>query len=822
MSYQVLARKWRPAKFAELVGQEHVKSALINGLTNQRLHHAYLFTGTRGVGKTSIARIFAKSLNCETGVTAEPCGLCGTCIDVDAGRFVDLIEIDAASRTKVGDTREILDNVQYAPTRGRYKIYLIDEVHMLSRHSFNALLKTLEEPPEHVKFLLATTDPQKLPVTILSRCLQFNLQALDASQIEQQLVGILGAENISFEPAAVTLLAKYAHGSMRDGLSLTDQAIAQSGSNLTLNVVQDMLGTVDVAWSQNILTAILSGDGERVVDVFERLQKQRPDFVKVLDDMLTICHQVSMAQVLPSAAKLSLENEGFVTKVAERIPATQIQIYYQLLLQGKKDLPYAPDVVRGFEMICLRLLAFKPVAASEISASSEQDASLKKNFETLASELDEVAASLDEVETRSNTQAVTEVLPLTAEQTSPNARIEARLETATDLEDDASQTQTAQFAVTPHSAGIQQLAPETDTTTAFAEQLESDQADNQSNETLPDAVLATVTATAVDDQSAETSKRTDDAHTNAEQQPGTQKEADTADNSVGNPHQTEVANAAVTNEYDDYQWMTEQGDSDEEALLSQQAFYQDMAESQGYQASPIPPLDISGDESAASVHAVSTIELPPENPALLSDSELDNPVMAILANRGLSTDLSELPQRELVGNNQNNPDSPNPDAKEETNPEQSEQKLVASEPEPLPELKPIEHEEVKFAHEVDEWARLIEMSGLMGLGRQLARNGEVVIDGNNIELIVKKEFAHLVNEKSEAELVEVVSKLAPGSNFVINKSDFTQAAPADIQNNINMNRQERAEQSIAEDVFVQTLVNEFGGKVLPGTIAPVS
>lgn len=270
MSYQVLAIKWRPAKFADLVGQEHVKSALINGLTNQRLHHAYLFTGTRGVGKTSIARIFAKSLNCETGVTAEPCGQCQTCLDVDAGRFVDLIEIDAASRTKVGDTREILDNVQYAPTRGRYKIYLIDEVHMLSRHSFNALLKTLEEPPEHVKFLLATTDPQKLPVTILSRCLQFNLQALVPEQIQQQLQMILQQEQIPFEREALALLAKFAKGSMRDGLSLTDQAVAQSGQNVTQASVQNMLGTVDVSWSQNLFAAIINHDAESLVDVFTR------------------------------------------------------------------------------------------------------------------------------------------------------------------------------------------------------------------------------------------------------------------------------------------------------------------------------------------------------------------------------------------------------------------------------------------------------------------------------------------------------------------------------------------------------------------------
>lgn len=767
MSYQVLARKWRPSKFAELVGQEHVKSALINGLTNQRLHHAYLFSGTRGVGKTSIARIFAKSLNCETGITAEPCGQCGTCVDVDAGRFVDLIEIDAASRTKVGDTREILDNVQYAPTRGRYKIYLIDEVHMLSRHSFNALLKTLEEPPEHVKFLLATTDPQKLPVTILSRCLQFNLQALDAQQIEQQLIHILNAEQIQYEPPAVKVLAKYAHGSMRDGLSLTDQGIAQSGENLTLSVVQSMLGTVDVAWSQNILSAILSGQGERVVDIFNRLEKQRPDFVKVLDDLLGLCHQVSMAQILPAAAKLSIENEAFVLKVAKRIPATQIQVYYQLLLQGKKDLPYAPDLARGFEMICLRLLAFKPVEPGDIVAEpsdvSEEDADgseLKKNSEITADPF--AAAAIPHVDqTRS-------------------AKISPQQEPT---QDDA-------LTANRHSSEIPKSAVQVDN---------FDEIDEHR------APRAEAKPTIVADTKPQVpSEGTAGSHIT------TQEVADTSEQSATSAPNTEN----VTTEYDDYQWLSEASEEDNSELLSQQAFYQDMAQSQGFQpqGTGAAPTSVPSDTSMQP-----ETPAPIENPALLSDSEHDNPVLAILANRGKPTDLSKaaelatpsssLPEVSETADNTTESAAPLAEQAEET---------------PLPELKPIEDDEVKFAHEVDEWARLIEMSGLMGLGRQLARNGEVRIDGDNIELIVKKEFAHLVNEKSEAELTAVVSKLAPASNFVINKSDFTEMAPADIQQNINMNRQERAEQSIADDKFVQTLVNEFGGKVLPDSIRPVS
>ncbi|MBU2971290.1 DNA polymerase III subunit gamma/tau [Pseudoalteromonas sp. C2R02] len=362
MSYQVLARKWRPQNFHQLVGQNHVKQALINGLEQQRLHHAYLFTGTRGVGKTTIARIFSKSLNCEQGITAEPCGTCSTCLDIEEGRYIDLLEIDAASRTKVEDTREILDNVQYAPSRGRYKVYLIDEVHMLSKHSFNALLKTLEEPPEHVKFLLATTDPQKLPVTILSRCLQFNLSALSQDEIQQQLDTILNKEQLSFDVEALKLLAKAADGSMRDALSLTDQAIAQTNGQLKTPDIMTMLGLMDISWSQKLFVAIVCNDGEALLDVVSQLSMQNPSYTRVLDDLLALTHLILMTQLVPSAANLDDKNEAFISQVANQSSAEQIQVYYQLLLNGKKDLLWAPEAKLGFEMVLLRLLAFEPSA----------------------------------------------------------------------------------------------------------------------------------------------------------------------------------------------------------------------------------------------------------------------------------------------------------------------------------------------------------------------------------------------------------------------------------------------------------------------------
>jgi DNA polymerase-3 subunit gamma/tau len=360
MSYQVLARKWRPQNFAQLVGQDHVKAALTNALSQNRLHHAYLFTGTRGVGKTTIARIFAKSLNCEQGVTATPCGVCSACVEIDKGYFVDLLEIDAASRTKVEDTRDLLDNVQYAPSRGRYKVYLIDEVHMLSKHSFNALLKTLEEPPPHVKFLLATTDPQKLPITVLSRCLQFSLKALSQSQIKQHLSYILSQEQISAEDEALALLARAAKGSLRDSLSLTDQAIAQTNGHIELGPVREMLGYLEQSWAELLLQDVLNRDLAKMQQHLYQLIVQHSQFQSVLDDMLSLLHLAALAQFQLSAAELALTESAFVRAIARAQSPESIQLYYQLLLSGKRDLAYAPDPRTGLEMALLRAIAFVP------------------------------------------------------------------------------------------------------------------------------------------------------------------------------------------------------------------------------------------------------------------------------------------------------------------------------------------------------------------------------------------------------------------------------------------------------------------------------
>lgn len=370
MSYLVLARKWRPKDFADTVGQEHVLQALINALGSGRLHHAYLFAGTRGVGKTTIARILAKALNCETGVTAKPCGECSACREIDEGRFVDLIEVDAASKTKVDDTRDLLDNVQYAPARGRYKVYLIDEVHMLSKSSFNALLKTLEEPPPHVKFLLATTDPQKLPVTVLSRCLQFNLTRLTPKLIQDRLARICDAEGIKAEGPALALLARAADGSLRDALSLLDQAIAYCGGNVEEAPVATMLGTIDRDHVARLVSLLAAGDAAGIIDAMREIDEQFPDYARLLDDLARVLQQIAVYQVVGNLESEETSSDSSLGEWADALSPADVQLFYQIALIGRRDLHLAPDTKSGAEMTLLRMLAFRPAQAAPASGSS--------------------------------------------------------------------------------------------------------------------------------------------------------------------------------------------------------------------------------------------------------------------------------------------------------------------------------------------------------------------------------------------------------------------------------------------------------------------
>jgi DNA polymerase-3 subunit gamma/tau len=361
MTYQVLARKWRPRNFAAMVGQEHVVRALTNALGGQRLHHAYLFTGTRGVGKTTLARILAKALNCEAGVTATPCGRCASCLEIDAGRYVDLIEVDAATNTRVDEMRQLLDNAVYAPTRGRFKVYVIDEVHMLSNSAFNAMLKTLEEPPEHVKFILATTDPQKIPVTVLSRCLQFNLKQMPAAAIAAHLERVLKEEGVPAEGPALRLIAHAARGSMRDALSLVDQAIAYSAGNLSEGAVRAMLGTVDAGHLLDALEALGRGDATALLAIADAMEARSLSFESALAELARLLHRIALVQTAPEALPEDAPDRARLVALARSLPAEDVQLYYQIALQGRQDLPLAPDECAGFTMALIRMLAFAPV-----------------------------------------------------------------------------------------------------------------------------------------------------------------------------------------------------------------------------------------------------------------------------------------------------------------------------------------------------------------------------------------------------------------------------------------------------------------------------
>ncbi len=372
MSYQVLARKWRPANFEQMVGQEHVLQALVNALDSERLHHAYLFTGTRGVGKTTVARIFAKSLNCDSGITSKPCGSCPSCVEIDEGRSVDLIEIDAASRTGVDDMRELLDNVQYAPTRGRFKIYLIDEVHMLSKHSFNALLKTLEEPPPHIKFLLATTDPQKLPVTVLSRCLQFNLKRMSKQQINSHLKYLLAEEKIENEAGALVLLASAADGSMRDALSLLDQAIAHGGGSVLQHTVEMMLGSISSEYLFKLFDALLQQDVVAMMQEARNIISHNPDYQRICAEMISLLQQMALQKSGVDIDSVDDMLGEQIENLSARLSTEEIQLYYQIMLQGRHDLNISPDEAAGFEMLMLRLLAFSPDNDSTTQITAEK------------------------------------------------------------------------------------------------------------------------------------------------------------------------------------------------------------------------------------------------------------------------------------------------------------------------------------------------------------------------------------------------------------------------------------------------------------------
>ncbi|MBC7788199.1 MAG: DNA polymerase III subunit gamma/tau [Methylophilaceae bacterium] len=437
MSYQVLARKWRPKSFDTLVGQEHVVRALTNALEQQRLHHAYLFTGTRGVGKTTIARIMAKSLNCETGITATPCGVCSACIEIDRGRFVDMLEVDAASNTQVDAMRDLLDNAQYAPTVGRFKVYIIDEVHMLSKSAFNAMLKTLEEPPAHVKFILATTDPQKVPVTVLSRCLQFNLRQMAGTTITEHLKNILGQENISFEIPALHLISRAAQGSMRDALSLTDQAIAYGNNNVNEAEVRAMLGAIDQSYLFEILNALVEQNGGALLAKAKQMEQRSISFEAALSDLAALLQQIAVAQTIPSSIEADSPERLSLLNLAEKISAETLQLYYQIALLGRRDISLAPDEYAGFTMSLLRMLAFTPNASNNSKTNNlAANAIPKQSISPIANEIapkvaQTISEAIIEVPINKPEVIVTHTIVEAAKNETPNPLVSKIVNTST-------------------------------------------------------------------------------------------------------------------------------------------------------------------------------------------------------------------------------------------------------------------------------------------------------------------------------------------------------------------------------------------------------
>ena len=610
MSYQVLARKWRPATFEQVVGQSHVLHALTNALTQNRLHHAYLFSGTRGVGKTSLARLFAKGLNCEQGITASPCGECASCVEIAQGRFVDLIEVDAASRTKVDDTRELLDNVQYRPSRGRYKVYLIDEVHMLSRSSFNALLKTLEEPPEHVKFLLATTDPQRLPVTVLSRCLQFNLKSLTLDEICLQVANILGQEAISFDDGAIKLLAKAANGSMRDALSLTDQAIAFGAGQVRLSQVQTMLGTIDEHYVIVLLNALCEGDVANLMQVTDEVLSFGADPFEVLRSLLELLHQITLTQFAPAAAQLSKYAEQ-IKAFASQLRPEQVQLYYQLLLTGRKDLPHAPDPKSGLEMALLCAVAFVPEAPIKQWQSKPGSGVTLPDINAIEDK------PVSDNDAGLNNKTAVMAQPSEAEQT--NLNTEATLETEVELKAEAS---------APHPTKLDDQVGEseesTDTDALIAEQaLILSQAASQGMNRVADSdsdtsVAADSTSAGIDSTQNKTSSKPEVSQSDA-------AEADLFQQGMFEQSMTDDV-------YIDDGEFNEQDPSDYEAYLASQAEHSSTVSTVSASTELATPSTVDGATEVATDEAVP-----------VEDDLLD----AVLAARQfLLTDLDETSSKE--------------------------------------------------------------------------------------------------------------------------------------------------------------------------------
>ncbi|PWW15965.1 MULTISPECIES: DNA polymerase III subunit gamma/tau [Pseudidiomarina] len=788
MSYQVLARKWRPRNFAQVVGQQHVLKPLFNALKTGRLHHAWLLTGTRGVGKTTIARILAKSLNCEQGITAEPCGTCSACVAIEQGRFVDLLEIDAASRTKVEDTRELLDNVQYAPTQGRFKVYLIDEVHMLSRHSFNALLKTLEEPPEHVKFLLATTDPQKLPITVLSRCLQFNLKALSRDEIANHLQQVLSAEQIPFDADAIQALARAAQGSLRDALSLTDQAIAQGEQAVTVAGVQQMLGSVPGYEVAQLLQQIVAGDAAGMMQTLDNVASQVPDLAGLLPELQQTVQQMALFQVVPhSAWVIQLDEQA--QQLAGQLAAELLQVFYDILVQGRRDLALAADVRSGVEMTLLRLLAFRPqslevneipaVAGSSTAVKKPQAASATESVQadavyqqTLHGAADtehqvaESAAPPDSKPVAAEHQSEqTHAAPVTSVQAADDDEIPAYLGDDDDDDDD----RFADFAVTPgatHAASTAPVAaPSVAADAATGQRAAGLAAPAPSASSKPDlaALMATRAALVEKQQSSKQPTSASAAAPElvaptelasaAVEVPATAP-AEQAQAAVEVPAPAEQARAAV-----------------EVPAPAEQARVVAPVATPAEPAAPV--------ESARSVAEAAGAPAPAPEPA--ATTEPATPAApAQPANAGLATPAVSTLQLDQL------------------------------------ELAP----QIRLAAEIDGWAAMIDHLELHGLTRQLARNGNLQKTAQGHVLVCQKNWAYLLNDAAIDTIKQGMLAQFDIQLLDVVIGDTQQATPAEIQQYIDAQRLARAKQTLQQDPVAQQLAQVFGAELQEDSVQP--
>ncbi|MEJ6497527.1 DNA polymerase III subunit gamma/tau [Pseudoalteromonas lipolytica] len=789
MSYQVLARKWRPQTFHELVGQSHVKQALVNALTQNRLHHAYLFTGTRGVGKTTIARIFAKSLNCDKGISAEPCGQCSSCTDIEAGRYIDLLEIDAASRTKVEDTREILDNVQYAPTRGRYKVYLIDEVHMLSKHSFNALLKTLEEPPEHVKFLLATTDPQKLPVTILSRCLQFNLNALSQSEIHDQLAHVLNQEQLSFDDKSLSILAKAADGSMRDALSLTDQAIAQTNGNINHQAVQTMLGLMDTQYSQTMLAALLCQDGDALLQEVKAVVSRNPNFVALLDDLIALTHLIQLVQLVPSAAALDDTNRDFIEQVAQTTDAQQMQVYYQLLLNGKKDLQWAPDAKLGFEMIMLRLLAFQPTqfAQSQTPTNTQQQVkpsgagALRDILKKSTAQREQAASEQAPV---AHSSAQTTAVPSEPQPTQAEPIQAAKAETAHSHEP-AQQVEAT--AVEQPDAGQQ---PQQSVETAMVAEVQPapQQQEPSHSEQVPAAEYSSPEYSSQDymDDDAEMDSslaaQYDDVMNSAYDQGFTANEASA-------PQQQQTAPAQLQQQQSQAQSAIARILQDRN--ISGAGRLSGAATQTNAKAEPQPEAKPKAEPPAQQSTAATNIQ--PQQQAMAAEVKKPIPQQT-----GESS--SKVKKVDFREKHQTITENLAPELLEQINPQKAPEPVVEEASIPIPDDFESPISSIKFAHEQDEWAYLIKRMGLGGRMRQFALHSIFTKQNNQLHIEVDSSQRHLdsavLRQKLNAALSEIYGH---NVELSIEFADGVIDSPYLIQQKIDAGRHQQAIDVINSD-----------------------